>query len=144
VTPTHYDISHNFFVQLQGRKKVLLFPPQSWQHLYLHPLLHPGGLSTQTDVGSPPAPQQERFPHFQPEHLLGFEADIGTVHVFRQKFTLADAIGSHACPLEENMLVTNGILLGSPLLLLIGTVNCVQTLKVLAMCCIFHHCGFTG
>lgn len=50
VTPTHYDISHNFFVQLQGRKRVLLFPPQSWQQLYLYPALHPGALSAQVLV----------------------------------------------------------------------------------------------
>jgi hypothetical protein len=49
---------------------------------------------------------------------------------FRQKFTLEDAVGSHACSLEANMRVTNGIPLGSSLLLPVHTVNCVQTLKV--------------
>jgi hypothetical protein len=52
---------------------------------------------------------------------------------FRQKFTLEDAIGSHACSLEANIeantRVTNGIPLGSSLLLPVDTVNCVQTLK---------------
>jgi hypothetical protein len=38
-----------------------------------------------------------------------------TVRVFRQKFTLEDAIGSHACSLEANMRVANGIPLGSSL-----------------------------
>jgi hypothetical protein len=51
------------------------------------------------------------------------------VHVFRQKFTLDDAIGSHACSLEANMQVTNGIPLGCPLLLPVHTANCAQTLK---------------
>eukprot|EP00041_Stephanoeca_diplocostata_P028362 m.802410 g.802410 ORF g.802410 m.802410 type:complete len:208 (-) comp23361_c1_seq70:1290-1913(-) len=41
-TPTHYDISHNFFVQIAGQKRVLLFPPQAWQSLYLWPVLHTG------------------------------------------------------------------------------------------------------
>jgi hypothetical protein len=41
--------------------------------------------------------------------------DLRTVRVFRQTFTLEDAIGSHACSLEANMRVTNGIPLGSPL-----------------------------
>jgi hypothetical protein len=54
----------------------------------------------------------------------------GTVLFFRQKFTLEDAIGSHACSLEANMRVTNGIPLGSSLLLPVCTVNCAQTLKV--------------
>jgi hypothetical protein len=48
---------------------------------------------------------------------------------FRQKFTLEDAIGSHACSLEANTRVTNGIPLGSSLLLPVCTVNCFQTLK---------------
>jgi hypothetical protein len=52
-----------------------------------------------------------------------------TVRVFRQKFTLEDAIGSHACSLQANMRVTNGIPLGSSLLLPVGTVISVQTLK---------------
>jgi hypothetical protein len=55
----------------------------------------------------------------------------GTVRDFRQGFTLSrSAIGSHACSLHANMRVTNGISLGSPLLLPVDTVNCVQTLKV--------------
>jgi hypothetical protein len=53
----------------------------------------------------------------------------GTVRVFRQMFALEDATGSHACSLEANMHVTNGTPLGIPLLLPVGTVNCVQTLK---------------
>jgi hypothetical protein len=51
------------------------------------------------------------------------------VRVFRQKFTLDDAIQSYACSLEANMRVTNGIPLGCPLFLPFHTVNCVQTLK---------------
>jgi hypothetical protein len=56
-------------------------------------------------------------------------SSAGTVRVFRQKFTLEDAIGSHACSLEANTCVTNGIPLGSSLLLPVCIVNCVQTLK---------------
>jgi hypothetical protein len=46
-----------------------------------------------------------------------------TVLVFRQEFTRADAIGSHASSLEANMRMTNGIPLGYSLLLPVGTVN---------------------
>jgi hypothetical protein len=49
---------------------------------------------------------------------------------FRQKFTLEDAIGSHACSLEANTRVTNGIPLGRSLLLPVDAVNSVQTRKV--------------
>jgi hypothetical protein len=37
---------------------------------------------------------------------------IGTARVFRQRFTLEDAIGSHTCSLEANMRVANSIHLG--------------------------------
>jgi hypothetical protein len=54
----------------------------------------------------------------------------GAVRVFRQEFTLEDAIGSHACSLEALCRrVINGIPLGCSLLLPVGTVNCVQILK---------------
>ena len=51
------------------------------------------------------------------------------MRVFRQKFTLEDAIGSHACLLEANMRVTNGIPVGSTALTVV-TINHVETLKV--------------
>jgi hypothetical protein len=53
----------------------------------------------------------------------------GTVRVYREKLTPKDAIGSHASSLEASMRVTNGMLLGCSLLLPVGTVNYVQTLK---------------
>jgi hypothetical protein len=40
-----------------------------------------------------------------------------TVPVLRQNVALENAIGSHACSCKANMRVTNGIPLGSPLLL---------------------------
>jgi hypothetical protein len=52
-----------------------------------------------------------------------------TVRVFRKKFTLEDAIGSHACSLQASRRVTNDIPLWCPLFLPIHPVNCVQTLK---------------
>jgi tRNA A-37 threonylcarbamoyl transferase component Bud32 len=65
-----------------------------------------------------------------PEVLAHARANAGgTVRVFRKKSTLEGAIGSHACSREANMRVTNGIPLGSSLLLPVYTVNCVQTLK---------------
>ena len=45
------------------------------------------------------------------------QLQVGTVRVFRRDFALEDAIGSHACLLEANVHVTNGIPLGSLLLL---------------------------
>jgi hypothetical protein len=61
---------------------------------------------------------------------IGVNTHGCTVRVFRQKFTLEDVIGCHACSLEANTRVTNDIPLGSSLFLPVDTVNCVQTLKV--------------
>jgi hypothetical protein len=61
---------------------------------------------------------------------------VGMLRVFRQKVTLEDAIGSHACSLEAKMRVTNGIPLGSTFLFPVGTVNCVQTLKAQSSGCL--------
>jgi hypothetical protein len=68
----------------------------------------------------------------------------GTVRVFRQKFTLEDAIGSHACSLEANTRVTNGIPLGSSLFLPVDTVNCVQTLKAPCVTCVIKSRAIIG
>jgi hypothetical protein len=54
---------------------------------------------------------------------------VCTVRAFRQKFTLEDTIGSYACSLEATTLLTNGISFGCLVLLPVGTVNSVQTLK---------------
>jgi CD109 antigen len=52
----------------------------------------------------------------------------GTVLYFRHRFTLEDAIGSHACSREASRRVTNGIPFGCPLLLPVGTVtSCPNT-----------------
>jgi hypothetical protein len=52
------------------------------------------------------------------------------VLVFRRKFILEDAIGSHAFRLKRAGVGTNGIPFGCPLPLTITTVNSVQTMKV--------------
>jgi hypothetical protein len=59
------------------------------------------------------------------------------VRVFRQKFTLEDAIGPHASSLEASRRVSNGIPLGCPRVLPVHTVNCVQTLKAALVRCTF-------
>lgn len=46
-TPAHYDVSHNLYFQIYGRKRFLLAPPSAWEQLYLYPVLHPGHRSSQ-------------------------------------------------------------------------------------------------
>jgi len=48
-TPVHYDLPHNFYVQLYGRKRFLLFPPDQWKYLYLFPRIHPSTRMSQVD-----------------------------------------------------------------------------------------------
>jgi hypothetical protein len=84
--------------------------------------------------------QNESFTIYIPDVMLGQHQRVATADVmvrcaFRQKFTLEDAIGSHACSLQANTLqanmrVTNGNPLGCSLLLPVDTVNYVQPLKV--------------
>ena len=53
---------------------------------------------------------------FDADYLVELNAGC-TVRVFGQNYALEVAIGSHACLLEANVRVTNGIPLESPLLL---------------------------
>ncbi|PRP80005.1 hypothetical protein PROFUN_12292 [Planoprotostelium fungivorum] len=46
-THTHYDISHNFYAQIYGKKRFVLFSPDQLNNLYLYPFLHPGGQQSQ-------------------------------------------------------------------------------------------------
>jgi hypoxia-inducible factor 1-alpha inhibitor (HIF hydroxylase) len=66
ITHTHYDAQHNFFVQLQGRKRFTLLPPHATaadgSPLPVFPCLHPhfGHLA--------PAPSEHVLPLFEPVH----------------------------------------------------------------------------
>ena len=46
-TALHYDMSHNFFVQLVGEKRFFLSQPSMHRRLCLFPWLHPLGIFTQ-------------------------------------------------------------------------------------------------
>jgi hypothetical protein len=75
--------------------------------------------------------KQRKTPRKKGKPLLNkLPKNWGYGALFLQEFTLEDAIGSHACLLEANTHVTNGIPLGSSILLPVDTVNCVATLKV--------------
>jgi len=67
-TPLHFDLSHNFFTQVYGSKHFLLFPPQTWEQLYLYPHLHPGSQASQMQMN---ALDYEKFP--LAKNLRGFE-----------------------------------------------------------------------
>lgn len=47
VTPCHYDEQENFYAQIGGYKRVILFPPEQFECLYPHPVHHPHDRQTQ-------------------------------------------------------------------------------------------------
>lgn len=50
----HYDTYHNLFVQVVGRKRFWILPPEEADSLYLYPSLHPGYRQSQLlDVREP-------------------------------------------------------------------------------------------
>jgi hypoxia-inducible factor 1-alpha inhibitor (HIF hydroxylase) len=61
-THMHYDIFYNFYAQLYGRKRFILFPPTHRPYLYLYPFLHPGAQQSQVNLD---APDYNSFPLFQ-------------------------------------------------------------------------------
>ena len=50
MTPAHYDEQQNFFAQLCGRKRVILFPPGEFGALYPFPVHHPNDRQSQVDL----------------------------------------------------------------------------------------------
>jgi Cupin-like domain len=49
-TPLHYDIAHNFYVQVHGRKRFMLTAPDQWNALALYPRIHPSSRQSQMDL----------------------------------------------------------------------------------------------
>jgi len=70
VTATlHFDKSHNFFVQLHGTKRFLLFAPSEWPSFYLYPSIHPKYHQTQVNWEHL---NLDKFPKFP--NAKGYEA----------------------------------------------------------------------
>ena len=56
----HYDGYHNFYAQIQGRKKFTVFSPAEWKHLYPYPFLHPHHAQAQVNISN--ENDTEKFP----------------------------------------------------------------------------------
>ncbi|XP_035461571.2 hypoxia-inducible factor 1-alpha inhibitor isoform X2 [Scophthalmus maximus] len=72
VTPAHYDEQQNFFAQIKGHKRCILFPPDQFECLYPYPVHHPCDRQSQVDFDNP---DYERFPNFR--NVVGYEAVVG-------------------------------------------------------------------
>ena len=55
----HYDGYHNFYAQLYGTKRFVLFSPVNWPGLYPYPFLHPSHAQAQVNTSS--EEEVERF-----------------------------------------------------------------------------------
>jgi hypoxia-inducible factor 1-alpha inhibitor (HIF hydroxylase) len=75
-TPTHYDEAHNFFGQVQGRKKFILFPPSQFPNLYVFPYHHPADRQSQVDIDYP---DYTKFPLFREAQGLEGVVEAGDV-----------------------------------------------------------------
>ncbi len=51
---THYDATHNMYIQLRGTKRFRLFEPAAWRFLNLYPYLHPYSRQSQIEIEQVP------------------------------------------------------------------------------------------
>lgn len=58
----HYDLQPNLHVQLTGKKRFIIFPPEDWEHLYPFPLHHDLDRRSQVDFDNP---DYAKFPRFK-------------------------------------------------------------------------------
>ncbi|TRY95939.1 hypothetical protein DNTS_001946 [Danionella cerebrum] len=72
VTPAHYDEQQNFFAQIKGHKRCILFPPDQFDCLYPYPVHHPCDRQSQVDFENP---DLDKFPNFK--NAVGYEAVVG-------------------------------------------------------------------
>ncbi|XP_063237631.1 hypoxia-inducible factor 1-alpha inhibitor-like isoform X2 [Bacillus rossius redtenbacheri] len=72
VTPCHYDEQENFFAQVRGHKRCILFPPAQFDCFYPYPVFHPHDRQSQVDFERP---DLGRFPKFR--DVCGQEAVVG-------------------------------------------------------------------
>jgi hypothetical protein len=70
VSPTHYDTSHSFLIQLRGRKRMLFWSPDQLGGLYPYPETHLLRRRARLNVADP---QWDKFPLASPEELGALE-----------------------------------------------------------------------
>ncbi len=51
--PIHYDMDHNFFVHVVGKKRFVLYPPWEWEKMFPFPRIHPQWHKSQVSFDFP-------------------------------------------------------------------------------------------
>lgn len=67
----HYDQDHNFYVQVSGTKRFIMFPPWEYEHIYAYPRIHPFWHKSQVNFDHP---DLEKHPEFA--KAQGYVADL--------------------------------------------------------------------
>mmetsp|Transcript_15776 Transcript_15776/g.26016 ORF Transcript_15776/g.26016 Transcript_15776/m.26016 type:complete len:534 (-) Transcript_15776:251-1852(-) len=75
-SPLHYDVAHNMYTQISGRKRFRLFPPHDYSNVYLYPRVHPSTRMSQVDMDSV---RTEIFPRFLNTTPIEFTLEKGDV-----------------------------------------------------------------
>jgi lysine-specific demethylase 8 len=75
VSNLHYDLSNNFLVQVEGRKRFILFSPEDYEYVY------PAEKTARPNLSQldPENPDNERFPLFKLARPITFILDPGDV-----------------------------------------------------------------
>jgi len=81
ITPIHHDFTNNLFVQVRGRKRVILYPPDPEQAFYRLPFRNIDGRSSWhiSHVGSGTSPQKESFPRFRDATPIDIVVEQGSM-----------------------------------------------------------------
>jgi oxalate decarboxylase/phosphoglucose isomerase-like protein (cupin superfamily) len=76
ITHAHYDASPNFYVQLYGKKKFILFAPEQYKNLYLHPFAHPKDRQSEVNFENP---NYKLFPNYRKAKAIEVTLEKGDV-----------------------------------------------------------------
>ena len=74
----HMDTYENFFVQLNGKKRFYLFNPNQYQHVKLHPFLHPSYAQSQLMLNTILLEEEDNQVNNNNNKLTGIEAILNS------------------------------------------------------------------
>eukprot|EP01130_Rhizamoeba_saxonica_P007843 TRINITY_DN3171_c0_g1_i2.p1 TRINITY_DN3171_c0_g1~~TRINITY_DN3171_c0_g1_i2.p1 ORF type:complete len:359 (+),score=69.72 TRINITY_DN3171_c0_g1_i2:616-1692(+) len=93
-TPAHYDFMHNFYTQIVGMKRFVMFPPSDYWNLYIFPYIHPSSRQTQIDFDNP---NIEEFPGYKKLKALEVILEPGnTLYIPPGWFHMVSVVGKNA------------------------------------------------